>query len=87
MWCCHKLDGIALCRQLRSRHTTTPILLLTSRDSSASKIEGLDAGADDYVVKPFDFLELSARIRAILRRGSAALPPILEAGKLRLNPN
>ncbi|WP_449418564.1 response regulator [Phormidium nigroviride] len=82
-----KLDGISLCRQLRARHTTTPILLLTSCDSSASKIEGLDAGADDYVVKPFDFLELSARIRAILRRGSAALPPILEAGKLRLNPN
>ncbi|MDB9513766.1 response regulator [Kamptonema animale CS-326] len=82
-----KLDGISLCRQLRSRHTTTPILLLTSCDSSASKIEGLDAGADDYVVKPFDFLELSARIRAILRRGSAALPPILETGKLRLNPN
>ena len=82
-----KLDGIALCRQLRSRHTTTPILLLTSRDSCASKIEGLDAGADDYVVKPFDVLELSARIRAILRRGSAALPPILESGQLRLNPN
>ncbi|MDF0556261.1 response regulator [Kamptonema sp. UHCC 0994] len=82
-----KLDGIALCRQLRSRHTTTPILLLTSRDSCANKIEGLDAGADDYVVKPFDVLELSARIRAILRRGSAALPPILESGQLRLNPN
>ncbi|HLO48397.1 MAG TPA: response regulator [Kamptonema sp.] len=82
-----KMDGIALCRQLRSRHRTTPILLLTSRDSSASKVEGLDAGADDYVVKPFDFLELSARIRALMRRGSEVLPPVLEWGEVCLNPS
>lgn len=83
-----KIDGITLCRQLRSRHSNTPILLLTAQNSSASKVEGLDAGADDYVVKPFDFEELSARIRAILRRGgTSALTPVLEWGMLRLNPS
>lgn len=82
-----KLDGISLCQQLRKHGYSLPILLLTARDTSTDKIMGLDAGADDYVVKPFDLQELMARIRALLRRGSSTLPPILEWGKLCLNPN
>lgn len=73
-----KLDGISLCQQLRKHGYSLPILLLTARDTSTDKIMGLDAGADDYVVKPFDLQELMARIRALLRRGSSTLPPILE---------
>lgn len=82
-----KLDGISLCQRLRRHKYNLPILLLTARDTSTDKIVGLDAGADDYVVKPFDLQELLARIRALLRRGSSTLPPILEWGKLCLNPN
>ena len=63
-----KLDGISLCKRFRAEGYTTPILLLTAKDSSTAKVNGLDAGADDYVVKPFDVAELSARIRALLRR-------------------
>ncbi|GAA6615059.1 response regulator [Scytonema sp. NUACC26] len=81
------LDGISLCRQLRSRGLTVPILLLTGRDSGHDKAMGLDAGADDYVVKPFDSKELIARIRALLRRSSSTPSPILEWGKLRLDPS
>ena len=80
------LDGISLCQQLRSSGNLVPILLLTARDSNTDKIIGLDAGADDYVVKPFDLLELMARIRALLRRGTVNLPPVLEWGQLCLNP-
>ncbi|MEO1132633.1 MAG: response regulator [Cyanobacteria bacterium J06639_1] len=82
-----KLDGISLCRRLRDRGNTTPILLLTAQDTSTSKIMGLDAGADDYVVKPYDLDELLARIRALLRRGSNALPPVIEWRQLRLDPS
>jgi DNA-binding response OmpR family regulator len=82
-----KLDGISLCRQLRQAGYQMLILLLTAKDSNTDKILGLDAGADDYVVKPFDFQELSARIRALLRRISTSLPPILEWGSLRLDPS
>jgi DNA-binding response OmpR family regulator/HPt (histidine-containing phosphotransfer) domain-containing protein len=81
-----KLDGVALCRQVRAKGLLTPILLLTGRDSGHDKAIGLDAGADDYVVKPFDEEELVARIRALLRRGSATTQPILEWGDLRLDP-
>ncbi|WP_315787947.1 response regulator [Fischerella sp. JS2] len=81
-----KLDGISLCRQLRQEGYQMPILLLTAKDSKTDKVMGLDAGADDYVVKPFDFQELSARIRALGRRGNSSLPPVLEWGSLRLNP-
>lgn len=66
-----KLDGLKFCRQLRAQRARTPVLLLTAQDSSTSKIIGLDAGADDYVVKPFDINELLARIRALIRRGSS----------------
>jgi two-component system response regulator MprA len=63
------LDGLAVCRRLRRRGLATPVLLLTARDSLADRVEGLDAGADDYVVKPFETEELLARVRALLRRG------------------
>lgn len=80
-----KLDGISLCRRLRQNGCTIPILMLTARDTNPDKITGLDAGADDYVVKPFDLEVLSARIRALLRRGGQSLPPALEWGDLRLD--
>jgi len=80
-----KLDGLDFCRQLRARKNNTPVLLLTVLDSNTSKIMGLEAGADDYVVKPFDPHELLARIRALLRRGSSALSSIIEAGKIALD--
>lgn len=80
-----KLDGLDFCRQLRDRKDRTPVLLLTVLESNTSKIMGLEAGADDYVVKPFDPHELLARIRALLRRGSSALSSIIEAGKIALD--
>jgi DNA-binding response OmpR family regulator len=79
-----KLDGVSFCRRLRDRNFTVPVLMLTARDTVADKINGLDAGADDYVVKPFDLQELLARIRALLRRGSV-ITTGLNWGKLRLN--
>jgi DNA-binding response OmpR family regulator len=82
-----KLDGISICKHLREKGYNTPILILTAKDTSTDKILGLDAGADDYVVKPFDLEVLSARIRALLRRGGQSLPPILEWENLRLNPS
>ncbi len=81
-----KLDGLQLCHRLRNRNFTLPVLMLTARDSSADKISGLDAGADDYMVKPFDLEELMARIRALLRRGGSTQPP-LRWGNLTLNPS
>lgn len=80
-------DGISLCRQLRSQGQTMPILMLTARDSGHDKAMGLDAGADDYVVKPFHPEELSARVRALLRRGSGVTQPVLEWAGLQLNPS
>ena len=82
-----KLDGISLCRRLRSQGYQMPILLLTGRDSSHEKAIGLDAGADDYLVKPFDQEELVARVRALLRRGGSTSLPILEWGSLQLDPS
>jgi DNA-binding response OmpR family regulator len=79
-----KLDGISFCRRLRDRNFAVPVLMLTARDTVADKIHGLDAGADDYVVKPFNLQELLARIRALLRRGNSS-PTGLHWGKLRLN--
>lgn len=81
-----KLDGISVCQRLRSQGYQMPILLLTGKDSSHDKAKGLDAGADDYVVKPFEPEELVARVRALLRRGSAIALPILECSNLRLDP-
>ena len=82
-----KLDGISLCRRLRSHNNQTPILLLTAQDTSTSKVLGLDAGADDYMTKPFDQPELLARIRALQRRESVTLRPVLSWEALALNPN
>jgi DNA-binding response OmpR family regulator/HPt (histidine-containing phosphotransfer) domain-containing protein len=81
-----KLDGVSLCRQVRSQGYMMPILLLTSLDSNHDRAIGLDAGADDYVVKPFDPEELSARIRALLRRGNDRVSPILKWEDLTLDP-
>ncbi|HEY9729306.1 MAG TPA: response regulator transcription factor [Chroococcales cyanobacterium] len=82
-----KIDGITLCRQLRSQGCSVPILMITARDTITDKVVGLDAGADDYLVKPFDLQELSARIRALLRRGASTLPPVLEWEGIRLDPS
>ena len=82
-----KIDGINLCKRLRSMGCTTPILMLTARDTVGDRVVGLDAGADDYLIKPFDLQELSARIRALLRRGNSALPPVLVWGDLQLDPS
>ncbi|WP_416236228.1 response regulator transcription factor [Spirulina sp. CCNP1310] len=81
------IDGFALCQRLRSHGYKMPVLMITARDTISDKITGLDAGADDYIVKPIDLGELFARIRALLRRGSNVMPPILEWGGLRLNPS
>jgi DNA-binding response OmpR family regulator len=80
-----KLDGISLCKKLRNEGYTMPILLLTAQDQSTAKVQGLEAGADDYVVKPFDINELIARVRALLRRGSNKSLPLLSWGDLVLN--
>jgi len=82
-----KLDGIHLCQKLRRQNYMSPILLLTSKGESSDKVIGLDAGADDYVVKPCTIAELTARIRALLRRPTTAGMPILEWGELRLDPS
>ncbi|WP_293155904.1 MULTISPECIES: response regulator [unclassified Microcoleus] len=83
-----KLDGISLCRELRSSGCQMPILLLTALDSSNDRVQGLEAGADDYVVKPFNLQELIARIRALLRRGKASLSSTsLTWEKLQVNPD
>lgn len=81
-----KRDGISVCGQIRSAGMQMPVLLLTGRDSSHEKAIGLDAGADDYVVKPFDAEELVARVRALLRRGGTTSQPVLKWGNLRLDP-
>jgi DNA-binding response OmpR family regulator/HPt (histidine-containing phosphotransfer) domain-containing protein len=81
-----KKDGVSVCKEIRSRGNTVPILLLTSLDSPADRTKGLNAGADDYLGKPFDLDELLARIRAILRRSHALSVPILTWGSLQLDP-
>ena len=78
------LDGLQICQKLRERGINTPILILTSRDTLEDRVAGLDAGADDYIVKPFEVPELLARIRALLRRG-ATPPPTLQVGDLTLD--
>lgn len=79
------LDGISLCHQLRSHNFQVPILLLTARNNQQDKVKGLDAGADDYMVKPLDIAELSARIRALLRRSSEATSSVLTYEKMVLD--
>jgi two-component system, OmpR family, response regulator len=80
------LDGFAVCRRLRDEGVWAPVLMLTARDAVEDRIEGLDAGADDYLLKPFSFAELLARLRALTRRAPAERPVALEVGDLRLDP-
>jgi heavy metal response regulator len=79
-------NGLAVVRELRSRGCTVPILLLTARAGVSDKVSGLDLGADDYLTKPFEFAELLARVRALLRRGTPAIPPTLSVADLTLDP-
>src|SRR5689334_4529600 len=80
------IDGFETCRRLRADGVWAPVLLLTARDAVEDRIAGLDGGADDYLTKPFSFGELLARLRALVRRGKAPRPPVLEAGDLVLDP-
>jgi two-component system OmpR family response regulator len=79
-------DGFEVCRRLREGGVWSPVLMLTARDSVEDRVAGLDAGGDDYLPKPFSFAELLARLRALVRRGAAERPSILEVGDLRLDP-
>jgi DNA-binding response OmpR family regulator len=78
-------DGLEVCRRIRASGSHVPILMLTARDTVDDKITGLDAGADDYLAKPFAFRELLARLRALLRRGSVTLPSLVTAGTLEID--
>ena len=80
------VDGFGVCRALREEDRWAPVLMLTARDAVEDRIRGLDAGADDYLTKPFSFQELLARVRALVRRGGAARPPIVAVGDLVLDP-
>jgi two-component system, OmpR family, response regulator len=80
------IDGFELCRRLRSSGVFAPALMLTARDSVEDRAAGLDSGADDYLVKPFSFAELNARLRALARRGPIEQPVILQVGDLRADP-
>jgi DNA-binding response OmpR family regulator len=81
-----KRDGLALLRELRRRGDATPTIILTARDEVQSRIAGLDAGADDYIVKPFDLDEVLARMRSVLRRAAGRGDPAIRHGELRLDP-
>jgi DNA-binding response OmpR family regulator len=85
-WLLPGADGLAVCRALRAAGTSTPILMLTARDSIADRVSGLSTGADDYLTKPFAFTELLARIRALLRRSRVARPAVLRVADLTLDP-
>ena len=78
-------DGIEVCRRLRDGGITSPIMMLTARDAVDDRIRGLDSGADDYLVKPFEFAELLARLRALIRRGGAKQMPVIEIDDLRID--
>jgi two-component system OmpR family response regulator len=80
------LDGFATCATLRARGIWAPVLMLTARDAVDDRVAGLDAGADDYLIKPFSLAELRARLRALVRRGGAERPTVLKVGDLRLDP-
>ncbi len=85
-WLLPGKDGLAVCRALRERRSSIPILMLTARDSVADRVSGLSTGADDYLTKPFAFDELLARIRALLRRSRVAQPAVLRVADLTLDP-
>lgn len=81
------MDGIEVCRRLRAAGKETLILMITARDTTEDKVNGLDAGADDYVAKPFKIAELLARMRALLRRGQSSAMPVLQVDDLTLDPS
>jgi DNA-binding response OmpR family regulator len=81
-----KRDGIEVCRSLRDQHVATPILMLTARDALEDRVTGLDSGADDYLVKPFEVAELRARLRALLRRETDNKSGLLQVADLKLDP-
>lgn len=80
-----EMTGFEVCRRIREQGLLLPVLLLTARDAIEDRVKGLDAGADDYLIKPFAFAELSARLRAMMRRDASAQRPILELGRLMLD--
>lgn len=80
------IDGVEACRRLRAEGVWSPVLMLTARDGVEDRVAGLDGGADDYLLKPFAFTELLARLRAIIRRGPVERPTVLEVGDLALDP-
>jgi two-component system OmpR family response regulator len=80
------LGGFETCRRLRHEGRWMPVLMLTARDSVEDRVRGLDGGADDYLTKPFSLAELTARLRALVRRGPVERPPVVEVGDLRLDP-
>jgi two-component system OmpR family response regulator len=80
------IDGFETCRRLREDGVWAPVLMLTARDAVEDRVKGLDQGADDYLVKPFSFAELLARLRALVRRGAVERPTVLQVGNLRLDP-
>jgi two-component system, OmpR family, response regulator len=80
------IDGFETCRSLRAEGVWSPVLMLTARGALEDRVAGLDGGADDYLVKPFSFVELLARLRALVRRGQSERPTIVEVGDLRLDP-
>lgn len=82
-----KLDGFGLCRRLRAAGSDVPILILTARDAVDDRVSGLDSGADDYLVKPFSLSELTARLRALLRRRGGSRDPVLRAAGVELDPS
>jgi two-component system response regulator QseB len=79
-------DGLSILKSMRSRNDATPVLILTARDLLNDKVKGLDAGADDYLIKPFDLDELSARLRALIRRSLGRVDPIIKIDTISLNP-
>lgn len=81
-----KKDGLSVLRELRARGSSLPVIILTARDASADKIAGLDAGADDYLTKPFDLQELLARLRALVRRAAGKARPLLSHASVTLDP-
>src|SRR4029077_442288 len=85
-WRLPVMDGIDVVTAIRSRNLSIPVLMLTARDTPSDRIRGLDAGCDDYLVKPFDFQEMLARLRALMRRPAATLGVRLRAGGLSIDP-
>jgi DNA-binding response OmpR family regulator len=81
-----RMDGLDMLRAARARHNDVPILVITARDAVADRIKGLDAGADDYLVKPFDLDELAARVRALVRRAEGRAEPVVRHGPIALDP-